>query len=316
VNLVKAVKAFPDLPPPTVTFNLAIPAFHIKKTRSRDTDTDYATLGVNVFSADGTQINTYGPTTQKIGDVGNGDHGLYMLVTGINVPPGATMGISFTIANRGSSDGVNTFVNGLNSVCAAILGALAGGQLAGYRTDAQPPQPPSPTNPQGTPAMPSQSQAIPAWVASLLAAGILVVDGLLNYFLADCDGICVTDLITIGRAELDQMATQDWWSFDRHYAGENTPIGCGDNSDYTVTYQILASPPGVRVPNLYGGDPTQVASILTPVGLVGRATGSAKGNVDTPRVIEQSPAAGWITPQGSTVYYSVMVPEGGKYQLP
>ena len=228
VNLVRSVKAFPDLPLP-VTFNLAIPRFNIKKTRSRSTDTDYATLGVNVFAPDGTQTNMYGPTTQKIGDVGNGDHDIYLLVTGIDVPPGATMGISFTITNKGGLSGpANTFVNGLNAVSSAILGALAGGQLAGYRTDAQPAQPPSPTNPAGTPAMPSQSQAIPAWIAALITAGILVVDVLLTYFLADCDGMCVTDLITIGRTELDQMALQDWWSFDRHYAGEDTPFGCGD----------------------------------------------------------------------------------------
>jgi hypothetical protein len=313
VNRLRSV--LPDLPPPPVTFNLAIPKFHIKKTRARDTDTNYATLGVNVFAADGTQLNTYGPTTQKIGDVGNGDHPLYMLVTDINVPPGATMGISFTIVNRGSSDGVNTFINDLNSVCSGILGALAGGQLAGYRTAPQPAQPPSPTNPQGTSEMPSQSKAIPGWVAAVAAVGILVVDSILNYLLADCDGMCVTDLITIGRKELDQMASPGW-SFDRHYAGENTPIGCGDNSDYTVTYQILASPPAVTIPSLYGADPAEVPGILAPVGLVGRETGSAKGIVDTPQVSGQSPPPGWIAPTGTTVDYNVLVPEGGKYLPP
>ena len=293
VHPVTPVKALPpDLPPGPVTFNFAIPSINIAKTRSRDNDTDFATLGIVVYAADGTQLNTYGPSTLKLGDLGNGAHGLYMLSTGIEVPDGAKMGVSFTIANNGSSSAVDTFVNALNEVAAGVLGALASGQIAGYATDAKPGTPATPTTPAQDPT-PAQAKAIDTWVALLAEIGTLAVVGLVNYFLADCDGMVVTDLLTYGRPELDQAAAQDWWSLDRNYPGSDSPVGCRGNSNYTVTYEVLASPPGVTVPNLFGADPAKVAGILAPVGLVGRETGSAKGNVDAPEVEGQiRPPAG------------------------
>jgi hypothetical protein len=72
----------------------------------------------------------------------------------------------------------------------------------------------------------------------------------------------------------------------------------------------------VKVSDLLSIDPGKVATELSSVGLVGHETGSSKGNVDVPQVLTQSPLPGWLALAGTTVDYSVQVPEGGRHQAP
>jgi len=130
IHHVPSTKILPALPPTTTTFSFGVPSFQITTTRALLSDTDFATLGIVVAAEDGEQLSMYGPTTVSVGDVGNGSHWLGMLVSGIDVPDGATMNVSFTIMNKGSSQLKDEIAHDLDMVCEGILGALAGGQLA------------------------------------------------------------------------------------------------------------------------------------------------------------------------------------------
>lgn len=139
--------------------------------------------------------------------------------------------------------------------------------------------------------------------------------------LADCDGLVVTESLTITQTELAAKAGQVPWTWSTEYKGTNSPAGCGANSDYTVSYTVMASPPCVTVPNLAGAQPGRSSAgqgrrNAQPLGLTGHERGTSKANVDTPEVREQSPAAGFIVPPPTVIQYDVYVPEGGEHQLP
>ena len=214
------VRVVPILPTST-TFAFAIPSFQITTTRSLLSDTDFATLGIVVTAQDGTQLSTYGPSTVSLGDVGNGGHWLGLLVTGIDVPAGASMKVSFTIMNKGSSQLKDKVVEDLNKVCEGIIGALAGGQLAGMSHT------PSPTNDDPNP-QPAQD-AIPAWEAAVGAVLALGIMEAIDALFADCDGWVVTELLTITRSDLDQSTGDALWTWSTRYAGTDSAVGCGDN---------------------------------------------------------------------------------------
>jgi len=138
----------------------------------------------------------------------------------------------------------------------------------------------------------------------------------LDALLADCDGWVVTDVIKISRSDLDQSTSNAIFTWSTGYPGTDSAVGCGDNSHYIVGYEVAASPPAVKVPDLLSMDPGDVARTLSAVGLVGHETSSSKGNVDVPEVVTQSPLPGWLALGGTTVDYSVQVPEGGRHQAP
>lgn len=112
-------------------YDFAAPAMWIQSTRSPSSDTDYATLGIVAVAPDGTTVGTYGPITRTLGDVGSGPVDLSMALTGIDVPDGGSMGVVFTVMNKGSFSGGGSIETVLDTVCAGIMGALASGQIAG-----------------------------------------------------------------------------------------------------------------------------------------------------------------------------------------
>jgi PASTA domain len=307
--------AVDDLPPPApAMYDFVVPSFRITTTRSLENDTDFASLAIAALAADGTTLQTYGPVTQSLGDLGNGTHGLDLALRGIEVPGGGSLGIVFTIANKGSSSVKNTIVGDLNTVCAGIVGALASGQLAGIATSGTPAVAATATS-TAVAATPPAAIAIPLWEAAVGAALAVGLLDLITILFADCDGWVVNATMQIGSLELQQMASQAPWEWTTDYPGSDSPTGCGANSNYVVDYEVYASSLAVTVPNVLGFDPPQATTALSKAGLTVNSR-TAKANVDLPQVITQSPSGGSIVPRNTVVSIEVGVPEGGNHPIP
>lgn len=277
-----------------MNYDFAVPAMWIQGTRSPFSDTDYATLGIVAVAPDGTTIGTYGPVTRALGDVGSGSVDLSMALSDIDVPDGGSMGVVFTVMNKGSFSGGGSIETALDTVCAGIMGALAGGQLAGATTAA------------------GAAIAIPLWEAALAAAGVLAIMEGVHLLFLDCDGWVVNGTTTLGRTELDQIAGQATWGWSTHYHGSDSPDGCGSNSDYTVSYETIASSlPGIAVPDVLSQSPAEAIGALAHLGLFGKIMGQEKGLVDSPQVFEQHPSAGTHVLPSTTVELDVLIPRGG-----
>jgi hypothetical protein len=290
------------LPPSTsVTYSFWVPEFVIHNTRSLIDDTDFATLGAVVTAADGTQVAQYGPTTVSLGDVDNGTHALNMHIAGIPVPEGGSVAVAFTILNKGSSKAADDIDKALNEFGNSILQALLGGGMNKGAAGS---------------AGGSGILALSGWEAALAKAlGPLVLQGIED-LLADCDGLVVTESLTLSEGELAARAGQAPWTWSTEYKGTNSADGCGANSDYTVSYSVMASPPCVTVPNLVGAEPGKVAGMLSPLGLTGEVRSTSKAIVDEPQVADQDPLPGMIVMPSTVVEYDVHVPEGGARPLP
>ena len=191
-------------------YNFAVPSFVINNVRSTNNDTDYASLGVVALAPDGTTVGMYGPITRSLGDLDEGPVALQMVLTDIDVPDGGSMGIVFTVMNKGWWSGEGTIEDALNTVCAGIIGALAGGQIAGFKTEATPGTPATATTPAipPTPPAPPAAIAMPIWVAALAVIGVVAIMEAVKLLLVDCDGWVVNATMQIGRVELDQAASQ------------------------------------------------------------------------------------------------------------
>jgi hypothetical protein len=289
------------LPPSTsVTYSFWVPEFVIHNTRALIDDTDFATLGAVVTAADGTQLAQYGPTTVSLGDVDNGTHALNMHIAGISVPEGGSVAVAFTILNKGSSKAATDIDKALNEFGNSILQALLGGGMNKGATGS---------------AGGSGILGLSGWEAALAKAlGPLVLQGIED-LLADCDGLVVTESLTLSESQLAAQAGQAPWTWSTEYKGTDAP-NCGAVSDYTVSYAVMASPPCVTVPNLAGAEPAKVAGMLNPLGLTGEVRSTSKAIVDEPEVADQDPVPGMIVMPSTVVEYDVHIPEGGPHPAP
>jgi hypothetical protein len=254
---VSIIGPVPAQPPTGVTYSFWVPGFVIRTTRALFNDTDFATLGVAVTAADGTQVAQYGPTTVSLGDLGDGTYPLNMHVAGVSVPEGGSMAVAFTILNHRSSKTKQDIEAVLNEFAASILQALASGGMKGGAAGAA-----GSADGAGILGL-SGREAV---LVEILGPAVLQGTGDL---LAGCDGLVVTESLTITQTELAAKAGQVPWTWSTEYKGTNSPGGCGANSDYTVSYTVMASPPCVTVPNLVGAQPDKVAGMLSPLGLTG-----------------------------------------------
>jgi len=237
--------------------------------------------------------------------VSSGPVTLGMEITDIDVPDNGSMAVVITVMNKGTWSGRGTIVDGLDKIASGIVGALAGGQLAEETY-------PATKDPNGNMTSPPSQKPISPWWAGLISLGILAVVEGIDLIWTDCDGWVVNGTMMFGRADLDQMASQATWSWTAPYPGSDSPVGCGSNSDYSVTYQIIASSlPGVVVPDLFGQSPTAAINELTKLGLSGEVAREEKGLVDTPEVTAQDPAAGTNVLPSTTVSLTVTIARGG-----
>jgi PASTA domain len=278
----------PLVPPPPVTFDFSVPSLTVKNPRALETDTDFATIAAAVLAPDGTQIAKYGPTSAFLGNLGKGrtiDPG--MSLTGIDVPDGGSVALTFVVVNRGAWEGDSQALTDMDAVGGAVIGALIQGSIA------------------GTGAAVTIS-IFPAVALTTLVLGALAG---LSIVFADCDGTVVAGGMTIGQAELLSNAVEQPWTMTQDYPGTDSAIGCGANSDYTVTYSIGKTPPPVPMvimPAVIGETPAMAAERLRAAGLQ-PVEETVASDLDPGFVSGQSPDAGVSVPIGSTVHYTVRV---------
>jgi uncharacterized membrane protein len=276
----------PPVFPPPVTFEFSVPSLTVNNTRALITDTDFATIAVAVLAPDGTQIATYGPTSKYLGDLGNGTTlNPYMSLMGIDVPDGGWAAFTFVVINHGAWIGDDQALQDLDVIGAAVLGAVVQGAILSKNLN---------------------------WVtAAIIAAAVLAALAGLTVILADCDGTVVAGGMTIGKTELLEYAAQPR-EMTQDYPGTNSAIGCGANSDYTVTYYIGQTPTMVAVPQVLGMMPGDAGLRIQAAGLHG-VMETSMGDLDPGIVSSQSPTAGTMVPIGSVVEYLVHnLPPGGQ----
>jgi hypothetical protein len=258
----------------------------VKVPRSREKDTDYATLGIAVLDAQGTQVATFGPQTLSLGELGGGSFSeVNLAFENIEVPDGGSMLVAATAINMGSWSGAQPLETALNDVSGAVLGALAGGQIVGYLSA-------------------GAAAPIPVWVAILAAAGIAAVMEGVGLLLADCDGWVAGSPLKLGSSRLAEKTQDGTSSWSTDYPGENSHFGCGANSDYEGSYWLGRQDQVTTVPRIIGTGPAEARTAVERAGLV--AEWSEPGRA---AVIEaQAPLPGTLVPRGTDVGAEIRVP--------
>lgn len=279
-----------------MTFDISVPSLTVKNPRAPFTDTDAATIAAAVLAPDGTQIATYGPTSKYLGDLGKGktiDPG--MSLTGIDVPDGGSVAFTFVVVNRGAWAGDQQLSDSMDVVGAGVIGAVVQGGIVGA----------------------AGGGAITLTIGPAIAVTAAVLGFLegLNVIFADCDGTVVPGAMGIGKAELLSNAVQQPWEITQDYPGTDSAFGCGDNSDYSVTYSIQPTPPPapppppvkmVAVPSLIHMRPNVAVEHLSAAGLQG-VEKTVISDLDPGVIFAQNPAAGASVPVGSSVQYSIHI---------
>jgi hypothetical protein len=290
-------------PPEPATFDFTVSSLTVKNPRSLWEDTDYATLAISVLTADNTIIEQYGPISQSFGGLGkNLTINPNMSLTGIAVPDGGLIAISFIVVNKGGWDWDSEAISALELAGSAVLGALAAGSIAGPTIVTQ-----AATETTAAVTTSTASVSLPLVIA-VSAAIIAALEGL-NILFAHCDGTVVSGAMTIGKAELLQYASSGQWQIVMDYPGTDSADGCGPNSDYSVTYEVQATPvvaavPQVAVPDITGMSVEEGSRALSGANLVGIEKVIAS-DVDLPNIVGQTPAAGTLVAVHSEVQYEI-----------
>ncbi len=266
----------------------------VKVPRSRSADTDYATLGIAVVDAQGTQVAMHGPITKTLGDLGGGSTAAVNLgFQDMDVPDGGSLAVAAMVINKGSWDGTMPLEEALNIVGGAVVGAVVSGSLVGVAA----------TGGAATP--------IAVWQAALITAGVVgVLEGVKLLF-ADCDGWVAGSGFTLGRTALDQETQNGIFSWPVEYPGTDSPAGCGANSDYVAHYWVGKQEQILTVPRVTGMSPADARRVVEQAGLFFQIGSAEAARVEAPEVMMQSPVPGTAVPRGSAVTVVVADPEAG-----
>jgi hypothetical protein len=197
------------------------------------------------LAADNTVITQYGPITRKLGDFGNNSWtNPQMSLTGIAAPEGGSLAVSFVVLNKGAWTWDSTAINALELAGSAVLGALAQGGIAA----------PATTSVAADGATTVVTTA-PVSLPEVLAVAAVIIGALegVNLLMPDCDGVVVPGVLSLGQTELLAYADTGLWNMTFTYPGTDSSDGCGDNSEYAVTYTVAnGALGGVKVPNVIG----------------------------------------------------------------
>jgi hypothetical protein len=277
-------------------YNFGIPQFRIHTTRSLVTDTLVGSVALKVLNAQGALHHEW-PTQS----VNLGDHGpdttvqTNLLYQDVDVPDptpdlpdGGSIAWSFLLANAGHTD--SQFVTILNKAVDGIAGGLAGKLV----------------EPGGVTL---------AHLGALAAA--LGLQQLLNALFADCDGNVAVLGLSLTAAELAQITADPTnWLNVVNCPGTESPIGCGDNSNYDLYYSLINTNSLVNVPDLLGQSPHDARALAQQAGFGFRAVSSFTGPHDQiPVVDDQIPAPGSRVPPGSSIEAIVIFPAKGGHPL-
>jgi hypothetical protein len=141
-------------------------------------------------------------TTLDMGDVNNGFFPVYLRSSTVGVTSGATF--TFAVTNAGfDRSNTSTARSATDDIAKAVASAGTDGS--------------------------------PVW--GYVSGAISKIGGI---FTADCDGVVAADKLTFDAETLARLTAYDGtYGETRHYAGTDSPWGCGSNSDYYVTWTVV-----------------------------------------------------------------------------
>ncbi|HLZ26483.1 MAG TPA: hypothetical protein VKV73_04105 [Chloroflexota bacterium] len=192
-----------------IPYYVYLDSFHITNTRALENDTDLVDLTAMQPPAQAQSV-TWGPQ-----DVGDGDHAV-----GIALGPYAMasnssslLTFNYSIVNNGFGN-TQSLLNQMTSKGVAATAAAVGGVIGGP-------------------------------VGAVVGAGADYLAGLFaSVIFPNCDGVVATDIVgPLTGAQLASLTASGDYRITRHYAGTNSPVGCGSNSSYDVSWRISQTPP-------------------------------------------------------------------------
>jgi hypothetical protein len=266
-------------------YTLAVPQCFIRQIRSLRNDTLVASMGLRVLNAQGALHHDWPALSVNLGDHQKGTSvaiGLSYQDVDVpdptsQLPDGGSIYWSFLLANMGHSDSGTVAV--LSKAADAIAGALAGKLFdAGGLT--------------------------PATLGAF--AAVLGIQELLNLLTANCDGVVGVLGLALTAADLAQMSPD---LNQVNCPGTNSPAGCGANSNYDISYRIVANSALVTVPDLLGASPEVAQGLAQQAGLFFSSFASRTGSPhEIPHVDSQNPDPGSKVPPASSVQAIIIFP--------
>lgn len=254
-------------------FTFVLESFQITDTRSLHKDTDYVSFSMVVNPQNGKGK----PQTLKksMGDLNNGTFSVNLSFPNVVVNPTDTVTLSYLIVNSGHKS---------PSDIESIL-EKGGVDLLSYGASE-------------IPYLGSAIAPLASWFGNELV-------GIIN---VDCDGVVAAERDTFTYADLMGKTQGGPFTQTTRHPGTNSPTGCGRNSNYFVTWQMLevGNPNNKTVPDVVGyatdtpgSTPVHEYAVATlqAAGLRGTFEQGTKG----PKVVRQSPMSGLIVPTGSAV---------------
>jgi hypothetical protein len=190
-------------------YTFRLDRFHINNTRSRHTDTDYVTIGLQIGD------QTFPAQTKAMGDLNNGDYTVGLAFENVEIDdPAMPVIFNYQIVNNGHASQAD-----LDKALTSGAAQLAAKGAAALGDELVP----------GTGSI---------WGMAASAA----VQWLGGILFADCDGPVAIDQIAVTADALDQAIGEaivdGTFSDTRAYPGTDSPAGCGSNSQYTVTWSV------------------------------------------------------------------------------
>jgi hypothetical protein len=240
-------------------YNFTIPNFHIASMRSAHSDTLFATTSLVVANAGGGLHHDWGSQTVSLGDHHTNDTVNPNLAwTNVDVPDptpenpdGGSVSWVFLLANNGHHP--SGWVDLANKVADAWAGALAQQSLQDLLSN---------KTLQGL-------AELGEW------AGAEIAQEALNLLTADCDGQVAGGSFAWTASEVAQMVSAGTWQTTQDNPGSTSPAGCGDNSDYFVTYTVGAGvSPGIWHTDDITASAAAPAAVGDPSGYMFDAQGS------------------------------------------
>jgi PASTA domain len=254
------------------TFSFVLDSFQITDTRSLHNDTDYVQFALLVTPQGGE--GTPQSMTSLPFDVNNGDHPVNMSFPNVEVNPTDTVTLSYVILNSGANP--SAVVSVLENVGIKLLTAVG----------------------------PDFGQAL----GSLL--GLNFFETLAQQFAilvnVDCDGPVAAERVSFTFNDLVSGTAHGALTRTTEHPGTDSPLGCGSNSLYFVTWHVLdpsvAVPvPDKKVPNVVDDLVKDAKAAIIAAGLVPVVDDPQHKQKPHSRVISQTPQAGEMVFGGSTV---------------
>jgi len=213
--------------PPAGTYTFTLDGFRVTNTRALLQDTDYASIAVSVGGNAPIMV-----PAKAMGGINNGVYPVGLSIPNITVQPGQAVSVSYAIVNSGFNQNTleQDLIKWIGSAAQKAAGAGAAA-LAGLLT----------SDPTATSIANTAGEQAGGWAANKL----------LNIIFADCDGtVAAGDHVFSGlQLANDTAGGHTMWSQDNN-PGTDSPVGCGSNSQYYVTWSVHPSNVPETVPPL------------------------------------------------------------------